>query len=154
MMPGTVVLLGDLPVERTAFDVFVTQLGWSLQKAASFRCLEEMSDDNVVAVLFDANTLGVSWAEALKLVLDAAPSALPIVCHRFSETMEWPELAAAGAFHSLPLPLDPGEVRQSLGFAWSAKRIAPASVVPFRHPEWKRTPPVMRGRAHSAGSVA
>jgi hypothetical protein len=48
-----------------------------------------------------------------------------IACHGFAESIDWPELCDAGAFHTLWLPLKENEVRQSLGFVWgSEKRLA------------------------------
>ena len=77
---------------------------------------------NLVAVLFEPEALGLASNQALRLIREAAPKALPILCQRLSEPDVWPELAEAGAFHSLPLPLNAGEVKQSLGFVWAAKR--------------------------------
>jgi hypothetical protein len=46
-------------------------------------------------------------------------------------------LAEAGAFHALALPFDSSEIRQSLGFVWSARLRRLANVVPLR-PEFER----------------
>jgi hypothetical protein len=63
----------------------------------------------------------LSWEEALRLVIDAAPDALPVLCHGFSDVLYLPDLADAGAFHAMRLPLHADEVRQSLGFVWAAQ---------------------------------
>ncbi len=118
-----VVLLGNLSTETSPLDVAVREFGWSFECTSSLADLREMSAArNVLAVLFEPLAFGNSCHEALRSVLEAAPKAHPILCHRFSETMLWPELAEAGAFHSLLLPLNIGEVRQSLGFLWAAKQ--------------------------------
>lgn len=66
--------------------------------------------------------MGLSWSEGLRSVKAAAPGALPILCHRFGEAVDWPQAANAGAFHSLLLPFDLREVRQSLGFVRDSPR--------------------------------
>ena len=123
MPSGIVVLFGDLPVERQALDPLIAEFGWSLIEVRSIRDLAQANcDHNLIAVLFDPQTLCLPWDRALRSILDAAPRTLPILCHRFAEAIDWPQVAEAGAFHSLQLPLNQREVRQSLGFVWSVKR--------------------------------
>src|SRR5271154_6112581 len=110
-----VVLLGDLSSGTRLLSDVIQSFGWSLECVSSFEDLRRISRDlSVVAVLFEPKALGLSGDESLGLIRQAAPDALPMVCQRFSETAIWPDLAAAGAFHSLSLPLDAREVRQSL----------------------------------------
>jgi hypothetical protein len=59
----------------------------------------------------------------VRAILDAAPGALPILCHGFADAIDWPQLVDAGVFHSLSFPFDLQEVRRSLGFVWSAKHV-------------------------------
>lgn len=72
------------------------------------------------AVLFVPKSLSLPWDRALRVILEAAPRALPILSHRFAEVVDWPQVAEAGAFHSLQLPLNLREARQTLGFVWGA----------------------------------
>jgi len=44
------------------------------------------------------------------------PEARLVACHGLAESIDWPELCDAGAFHALGLPLNEDEVRSSLGF--------------------------------------
>ncbi len=121
MQSPTVLLLGSLPANAASLDMLVAQFGWSLETASDFRCLRGLNADrNLVAVLFEAGMWSLEWSEALQLVRHAAPSAFPILCHRFSDHLDWPTLADAGAFHAMRLPLVANEVRQSLGFVWAA----------------------------------
>jgi hypothetical protein len=123
MPQGTVVLAGVLPAEHVALDRLVAEFGWSLKQASSFAEVAELNaDHSVVTVLFSPQDLALRWDWALRGVRDAAPAALPILCHRFAHAIDWPEAAQAGVFHALRLPLKLGEVRQSLGFVWEAKR--------------------------------
>ena len=126
MMRGIVVLLGNPPIGRLSLETIAQEFGWALQSATSFDYLRKMP--NVIAVLLDPATLGISASQAVRAVQDAAPKALPIVCHRFSDVIDWPKLAAEGAFHSVLMPFDRGEVRQSLGFVWAAKRQRPGTL--------------------------
>ncbi len=120
---ATVALLGNLNIDRNVFDTVAAEFDLRVEQVQTLRALREKSASrNVAAVLFSARTLGVSWNEALQSVLAAAPGALPVVCPGFSEAIRWPELADAGAFHELHLPIDESEARHSLGFIWAARR--------------------------------
>ncbi len=134
MTNGTVVLAGSLPVEYLALDLLVPQFEWSLRECSNLRGVAELNTDhNLVAVLFNPRSLGLSWDRALHGVLNAAPGALPILCHAFSEAIDWPQVAEAGAFYSLLLPFAMDEVRRSLGFVSDAK--SRSAVIPIRlHP--------------------
>jgi len=130
MTQGTVVLAGSLPVEHLALDLLVGEFGWSLNQASSLRSLAELNADyNVVAVLFSLRSLALPWEQALRGILDAAPKALPILCHGFADAIDWPQVAEAGGFHSLLLPFTWGEIRQSLGFVWEARYRAAATPI-------------------------
>src|SRR5580700_7280854 len=121
MTQPTVVLLGDLSIEMPVVSDLVGEFGWSMQIAAGLDQLRQMARmRSVVAVLLDAKGLGLTVERALRAAQKAAPNARLIPCHRFSDQVDWPELADAGAFHALAVPLDRAEVRQSLGFVWSA----------------------------------
>ena len=118
----SVVLLGSLPAETVPLERLVAEFGWSLERADSFPALRNLAPEHdMVAVFFEAGMWKLTWSEALQLVQDAAPGALPVVCYRFSDHLHWPELADAGAFHKMPLPLASSEVRQGLGFVWAAR---------------------------------
>jgi hypothetical protein len=121
MERGTVILagVGDEPLH---LEALVAEFGWSFKTLDNLGCLREINAaDNLVSVLFSPKDLNMPWEQALRIILSAAPGALPILCHRFAETIDWPEVAAAGAFHSLLLPFNLQEVRQSLGFVRSAR---------------------------------
>jgi DNA-binding NtrC family response regulator len=137
MAHGTVVLAGNLPVERLALDLLAAEFGWSLKEACSLAQVVELNaDHNLVAVLFSQRSLALSWEQALHAIQDAAPRALPILCHGFAEGIDWPQAARAGAFHALLLPFSVREVRHSLGFVFDAKsRPAIISVLHQSHRE-------------------
>jgi len=123
MSHGTVILVGTLPIERLVLDCLASEFGWSFQKVDNLQNSPNLSPpDDAVAVLFSPSSLGLPWDEALRSVLNAFPRAFPILCHGFAENIDWPEVADAGAFHSLPMPFSVAEVRQSLGFVWGAKQ--------------------------------
>lgn len=116
-------VFGHLPVEPRALDLHAATFDWSLSVTENWNELRDIATrENVVAVLFDATALGLSWKEALLQITTVTPDACPIVCHQFSEPIDWEELVDAGAFHLLARPLDSDEVRRSLGFIWAFKR--------------------------------
>lgn len=128
-----VILLGSLPAELV-LDRLVVEFGWSLKKVATIEALRLPNvNRDAVAVLFEATMWGLGWHEALRMVIDSAPAAYPILCHRLSDILDWPELSVAGAFHALAIPFRESEARQSLGFVWAAKS-RPKNVVALREP--------------------
>jgi hypothetical protein len=130
MTHATVVFLGGPHVQTAALGLLMPEFGWSLEIASDLDALRRFSAaGGLVAVLFDADSLGLSWPDALKLVREAAPQALLIPCHRLSDRVNWPDLAESGAFHALALPFDQSEVRQSLGFVSFARSQLAANVL-------------------------
>lgn len=158
MANGIVLFLGSCGGGCSALDAVVTEFGWSMEVAPTLSDLRERSTrQNIVAVLLDASSLDVSPSEALESVLEAVPRARRILCHRFSDTMSLPEMAEAGAFHTLPLPLDPAEVRQCLGFVWAAERRKPSNVVSLEdHSASRRkvASPASKMPSKASGTVA
>ena len=74
------------------------------------------------ALLFHRDAFGhCSWRDAIRRIKATLPDVLPVVCHGVADPVDWQELSAAGAFHSIRLPLQENEIRQSLGFIWEAE---------------------------------
>ena len=120
-MIGSVVLLGGLSKVDIVQQV-ADQLHVPLHHVGGIQQLAAFSVDGLVAgVLFSPALMGLPWRRALAKIRTAAPAALPILCHRFSDEVEWPEMARAGVFHALHLPFSAHEVRQSLGFVIHAR---------------------------------
>lgn len=150
MANGTVVLVGNLSAERPALDLLIDKFGWSLEEAGSLGHVAELNaGHNLVAVLFSPRSLALPWDQALRAIVDAAPRALPILCHGFRERIDWPQAARAGAFHSLHLPFCVQEIRQSLGFVFDAK-CRPA-LIPARQPRLRTA---VKGHARQANARA
>jgi hypothetical protein len=125
MAAETVVFLGDVSLESFALGEITRSFGWSIEAAADLAQLRQLSRErDVVVILFDPEPLAGSASHALQLVRGVVPEALQIVCQRFSNSIPWPELASAGAFHALRRPLSPSEFRLSLGFAFDAAQSA------------------------------
>jgi len=103
-------------------DTLAAESGWSFEQAGNLRQLREIGAlRDIVTVLIDPAMLGMRPKEAVQAVSDAAPKSLPILCHKASETIQWTELAQAGAFHALLMPLRASEVRQAFGFVFEAR---------------------------------
>jgi hypothetical protein len=122
MTRGSLIVLGGLPFDAPALRQIAPEFGWSLELAQDLDQLRELAEvSNPIAILFEAGSLGLPCDQAVRAVREIDSRPLLIPCYRFSDVLSWPELADAGAFHALALPLDPGEVRQSLSFVWSAR---------------------------------
>ena len=122
MARETVVLLVNGEIGRPRLEQLLSEFDWSLENVATLEGLADISArGDVVAVVVDPAAAKVPWRQAISAVRKVAPKALPIVCHRLSNAIDWVEASTAGAFDLLGLPLDMGELRQSLGFAWAAK---------------------------------
>ena len=120
MTQRTVVLLSKSALNTAPLVRLVQEFGWTLEIAPALNEIRDGAAGRPVAILCDAESLGLSWRDALRTIREIDSQALLIVCHRFSDVVNWSELADAGAFHALALPLDLGEVRQSLAFIWAA----------------------------------
>ncbi len=138
MSDGTVVLVGSLPIERLVLDWLESEFGLSFQEIDTLRSSPNLPDD-VVAVLFSPSSMGLPWDEALRSTLNAFPRALPILCHGFADNIDWPQMADAGAFHSIPVPFSVTELRQSLGFVWGARHCSKPER--YRPAKLERVPP-------------
>ncbi len=143
-------------MQGLALDQLVAEFGWSLKQARDLRQLPELkAHHKVVAVLFDPRDLALPWDTALRAILDAAPGALPIVCHGFSDAIDWPTVAEAGGFHSLFLPFSLSELRQSLGFVWATNcRAATISICHSPHPRRGVREQSLRAEVQKARIVA
>ena|SRR5579863_9739537 len=147
MTRGTVVLVGRISVEHLVPDDLAAEFGWCFQQADNLSRLAELNErHDIVTVLFSPKYLELPWDQALRCTMDAVPNALPILCHGFAEMIDWPQVAEAGAFHSLLIPLKLQELRQSLGFAKSAKR-RDATIPPRNGSQ------VLQRHAYAAGTV-
>ncbi len=62
------------------------------------------------------------WQDALKAVRAIAPGTRTVICHSAPEMHRRREMTEAGAYHTLLLPLDPREVRQSFSFVAGSQR--------------------------------
>jgi len=133
MPSGIVALVGDLHLDGQALDLIAGEFHWWVKRFRTIYELAQANDNNLIAVFFDPKSLSLTQGRALRVILEAAPGTLPILCHRFAEAVDWPQLAEAGAFHSLRFPLDLREARQTLGFVWEARRRTAAFSVRDRH---------------------
>ena len=121
MSQETVILLGHVS-GRKSIERLLAEFGWALESATTMGGLTRIgSRSDVVAVLIDPVAIELPWKRALAAVRREAPHALPVLCHPFSDPIEWTEASAEGAFHLLGLPLNLSELRQSLGFVWAER---------------------------------
>ena len=113
----SIALLGDFSKDPVALGPIGDEFRWSVDAVPDLRGLEDLCRRNdVVAVLLNAPTLDVPWEDALKAVRAVAPEARTVICTSAPEMHRRREMTEAGAYHTLLLPLDSREVRQSLSF--------------------------------------
>jgi len=104
-------------------DCLEEEFGFCFLEAESVAGVARLhSAESVVAVLFRSDSLGLPLDATLTSIQRAFPDACAIVCHGFAEPIDWPQAAEAGAFHSIPVPIQLRELRQSLGFVWGAQQ--------------------------------
>lgn len=91
-------LLASSEMFRAARSILIaSEFGCAVESVDRFENLEQIyAGGNIVAVFFEPYGFNLSWHIALKSVLDAAPAALPIVCHRFSDLTDWPAFGRGG----------------------------------------------------------
>ena len=119
-------MLDAHPLDLSCASEVGAEFEWTIKAVQGVQFVATM---NLAAVLFHRQALAAdSWMEALSQLRSMLPATPLIVCHGFSDSIDWPQLCEAGAFHHLHLPLIANEVRQSFGFVWQAtKRINTAS---------------------------
>jgi len=124
MARNIVVLSGSTPIDRPILRSVAREFGWTVDIVHDLRDIDlPRARSSTAAVLFHRHALGhYSWSDAVRRIRRMLPEALLVVCHGVSQPVNWPELAAAGAFHALKLPLKECEVRQSFGFIWEADK--------------------------------
>lgn len=126
-MSGNIIVMpGSARLDLQALQAVAGEFGWGVKVAGD---LSEAASAQTVLFHRDALGPGCSWLDAVRRLKLALPDARLVACHGFSESLDWPELCDAGAFHALGLPLRANEVRKSLGFISEAqKRLDAGSV--------------------------
>jgi len=117
-----IIVLGDGVAAQPGLASVLGQFDWTAEMATDLDGLVKLgSRRDVVAAMVQPQAIDLPWKQTLAAVRQAAPDAAVILCHRFSDAIDWAEASAEGAFSLLHLPLDLGELRQSLGFVWAAR---------------------------------
>jgi len=130
-MEKCLVTLAAAPLDSGILNRVARYFGWDVLHVRSLASLEPIDSSRVAAILFDREAAGHTWLDAASSLRRMKPGVRLVACHGFFEPVPWPELAAAGVFHALRVPLIESEVHQSLGFVWAEdrqRRISPHSV--------------------------
>lgn len=117
-MSETIVVMLEDPSDVAGLTATAAEMGWRTEIVR-----EPAAVEHAIAVFVDRSFIepDCSWPEAVRRMRNTLPASHIVVCHGFSEAIDWEELADAGAFHALALPLKPNEVHQSLGFLLEAE---------------------------------
>jgi len=149
MAENIIVVPGSVPIDLPALRTVAGDFGWAVDVAHDLsEVAAAQAYGKTVAVLFCRDALGpeYGWLETILRLRLALPQVRLVACHAFPESIDWPELCDAGAFHALWLPLKENEVRRTFGFVWeSEKRI------PDRNPN--ATQPIASGTRGLAPSL-
>jgi len=149
MTENIIVMPGSSRVDLPALQAIAREFGWKVDVAHDLgEVAVAQANRKTVAVLVHRDSLGRghSWPDTIRLLRRALPEGRVVACHGFAESIDWPQLCDAGAFHALWLPLRENEcVKVSVSFG---KR---RSGSPFRKSIWKLFPP---GYSASRGPVA
>jgi len=121
MAENIIVMPGSARVDLQALQAVAGEFGWEVKVAGD---LHEARSAQVVLFHRDALGPGCSWLDAVRQLRQALPDARLVACHGIWESIDWPELCDAGAFHAIGLPLRANEVRKSLGFISAAGKIS------------------------------
>ena len=121
MARAKIVVLGH-GIATQGLDPILCGFDWTPETTASLEALAKIgARPDVVAVMVEPAAINLPWKQAVAAVQEKLPNACIILCNRFSDDIDYAEASAAGAFLLLHLPLQVGELRQSLGFVWAAK---------------------------------
>ena len=132
MTENVILMTGADKDRHTILHAVAADFGWNVEVTSDLSAVAAAQANCMTAAVFfcqDAMGPNYSRLEMIRLIRAALPQARLVVCHGFSETIDWPELSDAGAFHELWLPLQENEVRLCLGFVREdQKRIAAGAV--------------------------
>jgi len=120
MADNIIVMPGSARLDIQALQAVAGEFGWAVRVADDLR---QAGAAQTVFFHRDALGPGCSWLDAVRQLKLALPDAKLVACHGLWESIDWPELCDAGAFHAIGLPLNANEVRKSLGFISSAQKI-------------------------------
>jgi hypothetical protein len=116
-MEKCLVTLAAAPLDSGILNRVARYFGWDVLHVRSLASLEPIDSSRIAAILFDREAAGHTWLDAASSLRRMKPGVRLVACHGFFEPVPWPELAAAGVFHALRVPLIESEVHQSLGLS-------------------------------------
>jgi len=127
-MDENIVLMPGADRDHQTLFAVAADFGWPVEVITDLSVIVAAQAQRKTAAIFfchEALGPGYSRLETVRVISTALPHVRLVFCHGFSETIDWPELSEAGAFHELWLPLQENEVRLCLGFIRAdGKRIA------------------------------
>lgn len=127
MAENIIVMPGSARLDLQALQAVAGEFGWAVKVVGDLR---DAASARTVLFYRDALGPGCSWLDAVRRLKGALPGVRLIACHGLAESIDWPELCEAGAFHALGLPLSANEVRKSLGFISAAEKVSDRRLAP------------------------
>jgi DNA-binding NtrC family response regulator len=120
MSEPMVVFHGDFEDEYLPWESLAVHLGWRIRQTKTLDDLQEVRDLGEIPAVFLDCRADSCVAGRLAAIKRYVPNTRVVVCYPISAPVLADELVAAGAFHSVPKPLQASDVKQSLGFVWEA----------------------------------
>jgi hypothetical protein len=112
MRSPCVVFYGDFSAERIRWEELEKEVPCSVRLVRNLMELDALRAESEIMAVYAAYDCAAEFVR----IQACAPDARLVICYPLSLPLMAEELVALGAFHSVPRPLDEGEVRQSFGF--------------------------------------
>jgi AmiR/NasT family two-component response regulator len=118
-----VVLFGDFSEEPVDIRQIGSEFSWSVTEAASFREVRAAYYRNpIAAIVIQAHSISAPLQSVLEELAILAPGARLIVSYKAGDAGLLRDIIDSGACGAVMSPLNETELRQTLGFAWAARR--------------------------------
>jgi hypothetical protein len=118
-----IVVCGDTQCDAARWTALALEFNFDLEFIPEISGLGQVPNcEGISSVVVHLDQHGATAAELSTQVRRYAPQARLIISKPMASGISVGDLRAAGVFHSLRQPIQSSEMRQSLGFLWSALR--------------------------------
>jgi hypothetical protein len=116
-----VVICGETQYDVARWTALAVEFNFDLEFIPEISNLAELSEPHgVSSVVIRLDESGRNAADATNHIRTLAPNARVILSRPMASHISSADLNEAGVFHSIRQPMHASEMRQSLGFLWSA----------------------------------
>ena len=120
-LSSRIVICGQSQHEAVRWAALAAEFGFELEFVPDISALCEIPNAHTISSVFVNFAEHADSAAALSSqIRQFVPNARLILAKPMASSLTPSDLIDTGVFHSLSHPIHPGEMRQSLGFLWSA----------------------------------